>query len=113
MNPYLIIAALVAVMAAGAGGFKLGIDHQKANDTDKKELVSEAVDAANQASAEAIAKIRVHNTTITQEVRHEVETQVVYRDCHNTPDGMSGINSALTGAEPASGGQLPKADTAH
>ena len=31
MNPYLIIACLVAILGAGAGGFKLGADHEVAS----------------------------------------------------------------------------------
>lgn len=109
MNPYLIITALLAVMAAGAGGFKLGVDHNKATEADKKELVAEAVDAANNAAAEAISKIRVTNQTIRQEVERETRTNTVYLDCRHTPAGLSGVNSALTG-EPSSGGKLPQTD---
>ena len=35
MNPYLIIATLLAVLSAGAGGFRLGVDHEKASQIDK------------------------------------------------------------------------------
>lgn len=113
MNPYLIVASLVAVMIAGAGGFKLGMDHQKASEADKRELVAEAVDAANQSAAQAIAKIKVTNQTINQEVRREVETHTVYAECRATPGGLSGINAALSGAKPAGDSKLPQADAAN
>lgn len=112
MNPYLIIAALLAVMGAGFGGFRLGVDHEKAGQVEKQQLVAEAVDAANLASAQAISKIRVTNTTIQQEIQHETRTERVYLDCRHTPDGLRLVNTALTGAGLPSGGQLPKADTA-
>lgn len=111
MNPYLIIASLLAVMAAGAGGFKLGIDHNKATEADKRETVAEAVDAANNASAQAISQIRVTNQTIRQEVERETHTNTVYLDCRHTPAGLSGVNAALTGAESSGGGKLPQTDT--
>lgn len=112
MNPYLIIAALVAVLAAGAGGFKLGADHEIAAQVREQNHIAEAVNAANTASAEAIAKIKVVNTTIKQELEKEVRYEKVYTDpgCVNTPNGMRLINEALTGGKPAGDGKLPKAD---
>lgn len=107
MNPYLIIAALLAVMAAGAGGFRMGVDHEKASQLTKQELVAEAVDAANNAAATAISRIRVTNQTIRQEVERETHTNTVYVDCRHTPAGLSGVNAALSGD---GGGKLPKAD---
>ena len=113
MNPYLIIAALVAVLAAGAGGFKLGADHEIAAQAREQNHIAEAVDAANNASAQAIAAIKVVNTTIKQELEKEVRYEKVYTDpgCVNTPNGMRLINEALTGGKPAGDGKLPKADT--
>lgn len=112
MNPYLIIAALVAVLAAGAGGFKLGADHEVAAQAREQEHIAEAVDAANAASAEAIAKIKVINTTIKQELEKEVRYEKIYTDgtCVNTPNGMRLLNQALTGDRPAGDGKLPKVD---
>lgn len=112
MNPYLIIVALLAVMGAGWGGFELGVDHQKANDADKKELVAKAAEAAGQASAKAISQIRITNTTIQQEIQRETRTERVYLDCRHTADGLRLVNAALTGAERPGGGQLPQADPA-
>jgi len=110
MNPYVIIAALLAVMGAGFGGFRLGVDHEKASQVDKQQMVAEAVEAANLAAATAISKIRTTNRTILQEVERETRTNTVYVDCRHTPAGLSGVNSALTGAERPGGGQLPPAD---
>lgn len=111
MNPYLIIAALVAVMAAGAGGFRLGVDHEKASEADKQETVQAAVDAANQSSAKAIAGLRPIYTTIQSEVQREIQTNTVYADCRHSPDGLRLLNQALNGgAKSPSGGELPKVD---
>lgn len=116
MNPYFIIAALVTgvigIAGVGWGGFELGVDHQKAAESDKKDLVAKAAEAAGQASAKAISQIRITNTTIQQEIQHETRTERVYLDCRHTPDGLFLVNAALTGAERPGGGQLPKADAA-
>lgn len=113
MNPYLIIAALVAVLSAGAGGFKLGADHEIAAKAREDKHVKAAVDAATEVSAKAIASIRPKFTTITNEVQREISTQTVYRDvaCSHTPDGLRLVNQALAGGEPPapSGGKLPDA----
>jgi len=113
MNPYLIVVALVAYFAAGLAGFRLGIDHQKAQEVDKTELVSEAVDAANAASAAVLASLRPKYTTIQNEVQREVQTHTIYTDCKLSPDGLLLANQALTGGtKPSGGGELPKADPA-
>lgn len=116
MNPYLIITCLVAILAAGAGGFKLGADHEIAATAREEKHIKEAVDAATEVSAKAIASIRPKFTTITNEVQREISTQTVYRDvaCSHTADGLRLVNQALTGGDPASpgSGKLPDVDKA-
>lgn len=111
MNPYLIIACLAAILAAGAGGFRLGVDHEVAAQAREDAHIAEAVDAANASAAQAIAKLKPTYTTIQGKVRHEVETNTVYRDCKLSPDGLLLANQALAGGtETASGGKLPAPD---
>lgn len=112
MNPYLIIAALVSVFSAGAGGFRLGVDHQKASQIDKAETVAAAVEAASQSAAQAIAALKVKSTTIKSELQYEVRTNTVYADCKLTPGGLQLANQALapTGAFTIGSGKLPKVD---
>jgi len=114
MNPYLIIAALLSVMGAAWGGFSLGVDHEKAGQVDKQAMVAEAVDAANNASADAIAKLIPKNTTIRQVLEKEIRENIVYRDCVSSPSSVRTFNSALeAGTIPAGGGKLPAANTDH
>jgi hypothetical protein len=111
MNPYLIIAALLTVIGAGAGGFKLGVDHEKAGQISKQESIAEAVDAANNVWADKVASLKPTFTTIQNKVQHEVETHTVYADCKLSPDGLLLANQALSGgAKPVGQGELPKAD---
>jgi len=112
MNPYLILVVMLGFCGVSVGGFKLGMDHQKAAEADKKELIAEAVDAANATSAQAISKLKIKNTTITNEVQHEVRTNTIYGDCHNTPSSLQSINAALDPSSTYSPdeGKLPKVD---
>ena len=114
MNPYLIIAALVSVMGAGWGGFRLGVDHEKAGQIDKLQIVAEAVDAANTASGEAIAKLIPKNTTIRQTLEKEIRENTVYRDCKSSDDSVRTFNSAIEPRpQPAGGLKLPSTNTNH
>jgi uncharacterized protein HemX len=111
MNPYLIIAALLSVLAAGAGGFKLGADHQLAAQAREQNHIAEAVDAANTAAAQAIAQIKPKYTTIQNEVQREIRTNTVFADCKLPADSLRLVNQALNGgAEAPGGGKLPGAD---
>jgi hypothetical protein len=110
MNPYLIIACLVAILGAGAGGFKLGADHEVAGQARAEKLVADAEKNMQDAAAKAIASIKVVNKTIQNEVQREVQTNTVYAECRNTPAGLRLLNQALTGDKPAGDSKLPKAD---
>lgn len=111
MNPYILLAMLAAILAAGAGGFKLGVDHEFASQAREDAHIAQAVDAANTASAQAISTLKPIYTTLQGKVTHEIETNVVYRDCKLSPDGLLLANQALNGGA-SSGGELPKVDAA-
>jgi len=111
MNPYIIIACLLAVIGSGAGGFKLGIDHEQASQAREDQHIAQAVDAANAASAQAIASLKIVHKNISNEVRREVETNTIYRDCVLPANGVQLANQALAGTKPADSSKLPKADT--
>lgn len=115
MNPWAILAALILVgsMTGGAyyQGRKDGESKIIAQEAREQEIAKKATDAALQATAEAIAKIKVQHRTVTQEVeRHVIETPI-YRDpdCKHDAHGLQLINAALTGAkaQPASSGVMP------
>jgi hypothetical protein len=114
MNPYLIIAFLVALLAAGAGGFKLGADHEVAARAREDKHITEAVNAANASAAKAISELRPKYLTIQGKLEKEIETRTEYRDCKLSPIGLQLANQALdpSGAWAVGSGKLPKADTA-
>lgn len=117
MIPYLWLGIGVAWVAsvAGAGwvAYDAGKDNEIAARVREDRAASAAAQIAATAAAEAISKIEVQRVEITQPVLREVRERTVYRECRHTPDGMRGVNAALTGtSEPAGGGELPAASAA-
>lgn len=111
MNPYILIAAIVAVFAVGAGGFKLGVDHEVATQARLDKHIADAVDAANAASAKAISELRPKYTTIQGKLEKQIEKNTVYRDCKLDPVGLQLVNQALTaGTEAVASGAVPSTD---
>lgn len=114
LNPYAIIAALVLAAMLFGSGVSVGRKWEEGQQAVEKQHIKEAVDAANDAAGEAISKIKVVNKTIQGEVRHEIETNTVYRDCKQPASGVRLVNEALDPQyQPKRDGEgkLPKADT--
>lgn len=120
MNPWFILGVLLAVLGAGASGYLKGrhdvtVETAAAQKHDK-DLIDAAVSKIDTSVAQRIASIEVKHVTVRQELQKEIVDRPVYRDCVNTPAGLSLINSALTG-EPQplapGGGQLPGTGPSH
>lgn len=112
MNPYLIIALLVAWGSSLAGtgwvAFGMGQDAEIAGQAKINKAITETREAAQQGAANAIAKIEVKNVTINRKLETEVREKPVFRDCHSGPDSVRLYNSGIPGyAEPAGGGVVP------
>ena len=113
-----LIAALcvAAIWAASLAlvGFKsygLGVDHSKAKQADIEAARQQARDDAMKGAADAIAQVKITNTTIRAETETRVREVPVYRDCRNDARVLDNINSALRG-EPAGGGIVPRGASA-
>lgn len=119
MNPYIIIAVLVAWGGSLAGtgwvAFGMGQDSEIAGQAKINKAITETRAEAQLGAADEIAKIKVINTTVRGKTETIVRENVVYRDCRHAPDSVRAINSALAGAiaEPPGGGKLPAADAAN
>lgn len=112
MNPYFALAALVAALAAGAGGFRLGVDHATAASARENTLAAAAVTAATEAAAQAVASQKQVYTTIQGKVIRETTTNTVYADCRVPPAGMQLLQQALSGGAVGTGNrQLPQTTT--
>lgn len=115
MNPWLLLAVVLAWGASVGGAFfygeGVGEAREKAGQKDRDDLVREVREAGQQGAAEAIAKLKPRNVTIRQEIAREIRENTVYRDCRVPADGVRLANEAITSrAEPAGGSELPRAE---
>lgn len=93
-------AHLYIVLALVAASFGAGWT-VKGWQVDAAELaVEQTRKAAMQGAAEAIAGIKIQNTTIRQQATTKVIERTEYRECQHQPDMMLQVNQALTGAAP-------------
>ena len=109
MNPYALLAAVCFVLGVGIGGFKLGSDHEIASQAREQKHITEAVDAATNVAAQAIANIKPKYTTIQNEVQREIRTNTVFADCKLPANSLLLVNQALNGGTiPPVDSKLPK-----
>lgn len=105
----LLLLAVASSAVTGFVGFNLGVDHNKATEADKREIVAKAVDAGLNAAASEIAKLTPKHTTIRQTLEKEIRENTIYRDCASSPDSVRAFNSGFSSepADPLSGVKLP------
>jgi hypothetical protein len=109
MNPYILLAVCIgwaaSIGAAGYWAYGAGQDKciaEQARDVAVAQIASEA-------AAEAIAKIKVQNTTIRQTLEKEVRENTIYRDCRSGPGPVGVLNATPGIAKAASApGELPR-----
>jgi hypothetical protein len=114
MNPYLLLAALIAVGALTGGAYyqgrQDGANGELATQAREDSAIAKGAAAAASAAAVAISGIDVKNVTIRQTLEKEVHENTVYRDCRSGPLAVGMLNST-PGVGPAaaasSGSQLP------
>jgi len=97
INPWLLLGALLAILASFGGGYVKGRSDANSNCSEARTLILEASQKAQEAAAREIAKIEIRHTTIRQKVQREITERPVYRNCNHGPDGLRLVNQALTG----------------
>lgn len=114
MSTGAIIAALI-LWGASIGGtawwfYGSGQDSEKAKQADIDKAVQQTRDAAMKGAGDAIAQIKITNTTIQRKVESVTREVPVYRspDCRHAPGVRDDIDGALRG-EPTGGGVVPEA----
>lgn len=108
----MLIGLLGTVLAFGAGtwyGTGLGEDREYAKRAREDKIVEDVAQRVSEDTAKAIAKIKVRNTIIKQEIEREIRTDVRYVDCTHTDRLLSRINEALTGRQDIGDSKLPGA----
>jgi alpha-D-ribose 1-methylphosphonate 5-triphosphate synthase subunit PhnG len=108
MIPWALVSIAVVSIASGAFGYIKGRESAEAEQMKTELLIKQAAEAAQQASAEVVAQIKVKNTVIKREIQREVKSVPVYTDCRNTDVGMQHINKALSGAYAPNDSKLPR-----
>ena len=120
-NPWVITAAVLALLAShGYAYYKGGVNAVNAVEAQAardEKIAQVAFDNAMTATAKAISKIEVKNTTIRQVLEKEIHERPVYRtlDCSHKPDVLGMLNRALAnpdGAADARNRLVPAADAA-
>ncbi len=103
-NPWVILGVLLAIGTAGTTGYMKGGQHMKneiESDIAREERIGQIAFAnALSASASQIAKIRIVNKTITQELEREIRYEPVYLDCRHSDDTKRMLDAILTGSKP-------------
>jgi len=112
LNPYAILASIVVALCLFGSGVATGVRWQTGQQAINSQHITQAVDAANKSSAEAIATLKPVYTTIQAKLEKQIETKTVYRDCRLDADSLQLINYSLSGAHGAGSGKLPGADAA-
>lgn len=103
------IAVAGALYFAYHKGEEAGHNAQVASQKDADDKMDAIEKRAADGAASVIAQLQPKYVTIQGQVRHEVETHTVYRDCQHSADGLRLVNSALQGgsaSEPAGAGEL-------
>lgn len=94
MNPWLILACVVALAAGAVGGYVKGGRDNEAEHLRIDNLQQAAKDVALQAVAAEIVKIDVKNVTIQGKVIERIRTEQVYADCKHSPESWRLIQEA-------------------
>lgn len=112
---YIYVAILLAGLAGGfTSAWQVQNWRQGAAQNEQAKVnraIEETRAAAQEGAANAIAQIRVTNTTVRGKTETLVREKTVYRDCVADDGVVRNINSALTGRapEPAGAGIVPAA----
>ena len=111
MNPWVMLAAVAALAGSYLYGLHQGKAINEAAHAKEAAVIQRVSEAAQQAAAVAISKIKVINQT--NQSRLEREIVHVPGDCHAGADVKRVLDDQLTnkaGAEPASDSKLPSTD---
>ncbi len=109
LNPWALLAIVLALAGAGAYGIHVGRGMEIAARAKEKTL-EERIQLT---IADEVSKIRVVNKTIQGKVETITRENTVYRDCHHDPATLGLLNGILTGTitEPAGNSVVPATNT--
>lgn len=106
-NPYLILAAVLALGASHTWAYVKGGTARENSILAEQKRQDELVAKVQQTTAQQIAAIEVKHITVRQQLETEIREKPVYRDCVASDRVLDLVNQAITGAESASGSVVP------
>lgn len=95
-----------AIVVLIFGAFTFGVRYEKGQQARDEVLIAAVGAAAQQAAADAIAKIKITNQTVQGKIEVQTREVPVYTDCKLTPDVLGLLNDALSGRADAAGSGL-------
>lgn len=112
LNPWVILGIVLLLLAAAAGGAKLGSDHQIAKQAKTEALIAAVEKRAQIGAATAIAENKPVHQFNKQVIERETRIVPDYSRCVHSDAGLRALNSALenTRAESVGDSVLPDAD---
>lgn len=113
MNPYILLGAGILAVSLAVGGFTFGVKYQRGQEARAEQLIAKVREEAQRGAAEEIAKIKVVNTTVKQQLETQIREREVYRNCKLDDDSFRLLNDALSGRapQPAGSRELPGTDS--
>lgn len=101
MNLTSILGILVVWFASVGYAFvygqQVGQDGETAQQARIDQAIKQTKDAAQEGAANAIAQIKIVNTTVRAKTETLVRENIVYRDCVHPAGQLRNINEALSG----------------
>jgi hypothetical protein len=109
INPYLVLAGVVAAVSLAVGGFQFGVKYANGRHAVTEQIIADVREQAQLGAADAISKIEVRHVTIRQKAEEVIREVPVYRDCVNDPRVERLLDDARSNrdAEPPSHSVVP------
>ncbi len=114
INPWFVLAALIALASAGSAGYIKGSkDQRRAHIAEIAEQQTLA-EQLEQTIATEVGKIKITNTYVRGKIETITREVPVYRECVHDPRVVSLLNDILAGKASVATGQsvVPAADAA-
>lgn len=96
-NPWMILAAIVALGGAFAYGTHIGYEHSQNGYIAAQAKQLSLEEKIQTAIANEVSKIKVTNTVVRGKVETITRENIVYRDCRNDAAVVGLLNDLLTG----------------
>lgn len=113
LNPWMLLGAVLVLGATSMYSFLQGVRAERGAQAVEEAKLAAVEERAQLGAAKAIAKIKITNTTIRQELEREIVNNPLPDTCRLSDDGVRYLNAIIEGQPlPARGIELSEADAA-